>query len=56
MEPEMPYEKEGVVPNVVFPCGSVVIGKKLIIYYGGDDKVIGVASLELPKLLKDLAG
>lgn len=53
-EPEMPYEKEGIVPNVVFPCGSVIIGKKLIIYYGGADTVIGVASIELASLMKEL--
>ncbi len=49
--PEMPYEKEGIVPNVVFPCGSVIIGSKLIIYYGGADTVIGVATISLAKLL-----
>jgi beta-1,2-mannobiose phosphorylase / 1,2-beta-oligomannan phosphorylase len=56
LEPEMPYEKNGIVPNVVFPCGAVVMGEKLLIYYGAADKVIGMASLELPKLLKDLVG
>lgn len=53
-EPEMPYEKEGIVPNVVFPCGAVIIGKNLIIYYGGADTVIGVASIELASLMKEL--
>lgn len=56
LEPEMPYEKKGVVPNVVFPCGSVVVGRKLIIYYGAADRVIGTASLELSQLLKELSG
>lgn len=55
-EPEMPYEIEGIVPNVVFPCGSIVMGKKLVIYYGGGDRVIGRASLDLAKLLKELCG
>lgn len=54
LEPEMSYEKEGIVPNVVFPCGSIVVGKKLIIYYGGADRVIGKASLDLAALLKEL--
>jgi predicted GH43/DUF377 family glycosyl hydrolase len=49
--PEMPYELEGIVPNVVFPCGSVIIGSKLVIYYGGADTVIGVATISLAKLL-----
>lgn len=54
LEPEMPYEKEGNVPNVVFPCGNVVIGKNLFIYYGGADKVIGVAAAPLNLLLEEL--
>lgn len=52
--PEEDYERVGVVPNVVFPCGAVVRGEKLITYYGGADRVIGVASISLPKLLKSL--
>ncbi len=52
--PEEEYERVGVVPNVVFPCGLVVRGNTLITYYGGADRVIGVASLSLPKLLKSL--
>lgn len=52
--PEMEYERVGVVPNVVFPCGLIVRKNKLIVYYGGGDRVIGVASLHLPKLLKSL--
>ena len=41
-EPEMQYEIEGEVPNVVFPCGALIIGEMLHVYYGGADKVIGV--------------
>lgn len=52
--PEMHYEKEGLVPNVVFPCGSVVIGEDLFIYYGGADTVLGVASMKLQDLLNAL--
>jgi predicted house-cleaning noncanonical NTP pyrophosphatase (MazG superfamily) len=54
LEPEMPYEKEGLVNNVVFPCGAVVIDGQLFVYYGGADKVIGVATVELSKLLEGL--
>lgn len=53
-EPETPYEKEGIVPNVVFPCGSIIIGQELFIYYGGGDRVIGVASLNVSELLETL--
>jgi predicted GH43/DUF377 family glycosyl hydrolase len=51
LEPEAPYEKEGQIPNVVFPCGAVVIGKNLFVYYGGADKVVGAATIEINKLL-----
>ena len=50
----MPYEKEGIVPNVVFPCGNVVIGNRLFVYYGGGDKVIGIATMELSDLINQL--
>lgn len=53
-EPETIYEKEGQVPNVVFPCGSVLINKKLFVYYGGADKVVGVATINIDDLLKVL--
>ena len=54
LEPEMPWEKEGLVPNVVFPCGNVVLDNKLFVYYGGADKVIGVATIFIDQLLKIL--
>jgi len=53
-EPEEDYEQLGIVPNVVFPCGAIVRGQKLITYYGGADRVVGVASIHLPKLIKSL--
>jgi len=54
LEPEMDYEKEGLVPNVVFPCGSIVLNDELIVYYGGADKVCCVASCNLQELIDHL--
>lgn len=54
LEPETSYEKEGLVSNVVFPCGTALIGKKLFVYYGGGDKVVGAATVEIDKLLRVL--
>ncbi len=54
LEPEMLYEKEGQIQNVVFPCGAVLIKDKVFIYYGGADKVIGVATISLQELFKML--
>lgn len=50
-EPEEEYEKVGIVNNVVFPCGMVLKGDLLYIYYGGADKVVGVATMKLSILL-----
>ncbi len=50
-EPENNYEKEGQIPNVIFPCGAVLIGRKIFIYYGGGDKVIGMATIKARDLL-----
>lgn len=51
LEPETRYEREGVVGNVVFPCGNVVIDGMLYVYYGGADKVACVATIEFQKLV-----
>lgn len=53
-EPEMRYERKGQVSNVVFPCGSVIIDGEIFIYYGGADRVVGVATVSLEALLDEL--
>ncbi|MDD5152960.1 MAG: hypothetical protein PHS95_03160, partial [Candidatus Pacebacteria bacterium] len=53
-EPEEPYEKVGIVNNVVFPCGITKRDELLYVYYGGGDKVIGVATIELDLLIQTL--
>lgn len=53
-EPEEPYEKVGIVNNVVFPCGMVEKDGLLYIYYGGADTVVGVATIKLDVLLRAL--
>lgn len=54
LEPELDYERTGLVPNVVFPCGAVVIRGDLFAYYGAADQVISVASIPLSSLLSYL--
>ena len=53
-EPEEQYEKSGIVSGVVFPCGMVVKNGLLYIYYGGGDRVVGVATMKLGIILKAL--
>lgn len=50
-EPEEEYEKVGIVNNVVFPCGMILKGDLIYIYYGGADMVTGVATMKLSILL-----
>jgi predicted GH43/DUF377 family glycosyl hydrolase len=54
LEPETLYEKKGLVSNVVFPCGNVILGNKLFVYYGGADQVVCVAIVSIDQLLKIL--
>ncbi|ADP77507.1 glycosidase PH1107-related protein [Methanothermus fervidus DSM 2088] len=50
LEPEMWYERWGIVPNVVFPCGAVKINKDIYLYYGAADTVVGVAKIKINDL------
>ena len=52
LEPVEKYEKLGDVNNVVFPTGAVVIDKKILLYYGGADKVCCIASANLDELIE----
>ncbi len=54
LTPEMKYEREGQISNVVFPCGAVVMDGTLFVYYGGADSVIGVATADLAELVASL--
>jgi predicted GH43/DUF377 family glycosyl hydrolase len=54
LEPETPFERTGVVPNVVFPEGAVVVKDELKVFYGGADKVCCVASVPLKQLIEVL--
>jgi beta-1,2-mannobiose phosphorylase / 1,2-beta-oligomannan phosphorylase len=45
LSPEEHWEKEGLVPNVLFTCGAVEKNDHYLVYYGGADKVIGVATM-----------
>ena len=54
LEPDRKYETEGIVKNVVFPCGAAIKDKMLFVYYGGADKVVAVATIPLQELLNGL--
>jgi predicted GH43/DUF377 family glycosyl hydrolase len=49
-------EREGYVPNVVYSCGSLVHGGRLILPYAMSDKASAVVSIPLDALLAQLHG
>ncbi len=51
MQAETDYEIEGYYRGVCFPCGKVVIGKTLKVYYGGADKYVALATCELEEIV-----
>lgn len=48
--PELDWEVNGYVPNVVFSCGQVVMGEEIIVYYGGADTAIGAAKMKVSQI------
>jgi predicted GH43/DUF377 family glycosyl hydrolase len=53
LEPELEWEKNGNIKNVVFPTGALIKDGFLFIYYGGADKQIGCASVDLINLINE---
>jgi predicted GH43/DUF377 family glycosyl hydrolase len=53
LSPEQPYELQGDVPGVVFPCGLTLgpDGDELRLYYGAADSVIAMATASLADVL-----
>ena len=47
LEPREEYEKIGQMPNVVFPCGAVLLDDTIYIYYGAADSVVGGVKISL---------
>ena len=54
LEPEEDFERVGVVPNVIFPEGAVVVKDDLKVFYGGADRVCCVASIPMKLLIEAL--
>lgn len=58
LSPELPKERNGIVPNVVFPTAidrrdDLGLPGRFDVYYGMADNRIGVARLDLPEHLSD---
>ncbi len=47
LEPQLDWERNGFVPNVVFSCGQIVYNDEIFVYYGGADTHIGMAKMSV---------
>lgn len=54
LSPDLNYENEGFKAGVVYPCGAVILGDELIVYYGGADMVTCAAKVGLTEFLEKL--
>jgi predicted GH43/DUF377 family glycosyl hydrolase len=53
--PEADFERDGFVPNVVFPTGIIERDDTYLIYYGAADSAVGVVEVAQRALLRALA-
>lgn len=56
MEPEMTWELKGDVPTVVFSAANPVVDGTVYVYYGGADRLIGLATCALDELVAAALG
>lgn len=56
MEPEMTWELKGDVPTVVFSAANPVVDGAVYVYYGGADRLIGLATCALDELVAAALG
>jgi predicted GH43/DUF377 family glycosyl hydrolase len=49
-------EREGYVPNVVYSCGGMLHGDRLLLPYGASDASVRFAVVDVPLLLQRLTG
>lgn len=52
LEPTLDWERNGDVPNVVFPQGTAVVGDTLHVYYGAADTHVGRAHAPLSDVVQ----
>lgn len=51
--PQAPYEVEGEIPNVIFPCGAILdeASGELRLYYGAADTCVGLMTARIAEVL-----
>ncbi len=56
LTPKEKYELEGIIHSVVFPSGGFIKNNMLHVYYGAADYCVGLARIEVDKLIKVIEG
>lgn len=51
-----PTEREGYVPNVVYTCGAMRHGNRIILPYGVSDTFTNFATIEIADLMQEMTG
>ena len=46
--------RSGYVPNVVYSCGAVALGDRLVLPYGVGDQTIAIATMSLARLIESM--
>jgi len=54
LEPTEVYENQGLKPGIVYSCGATVVNGRLLVYYGGADTVLCLATAPLEEFLGKL--
>jgi len=54
LTPQADFEREGFVPNVVFPTGIVADGSSLRVFYGAADSISAVVTVPLDEILASM--
>ncbi len=52
LAPAAPYELQGDVPGVVFPCAALTEGDKVAVYYGAADTVVALAFGRISEIIR----
>lgn len=55
LEPNEWYENNGHKKGVIYNCGAVIMGEKLLVYYGGSDTYLCESSMNLKSLISNLS-
>lgn len=54
LSPTKDYENNGFKPGIIYPCGAIIVKNQLLVYYGGADSVVCVATANLSTFLEQL--